>query len=106
MASSWDEERPDDPRPLREALGRYLHHLGAPPVDVVAELGRRWPVIVGPALADVTHPLEVADGVLVIGCDDTALAAQVAWMEHQIVERYVAEFDDWSVRRVIVRRAS
>lgn len=93
----------EEPASLRSGLERFLKHLGAPPTDVVAELGRRWGEIVGPALDGPTRPVELIDGVLVVACDDPAWASQIAWMEGQIARRFAAIFDGAEVRRVTTR---
>ncbi|MEL7209636.1 MAG: DUF721 domain-containing protein [Actinomycetota bacterium] len=98
-----DEE---EPARLRQGLERFLRHLGAPPADVVSELGQRWGEIVGPALDGPTRPIELIDGVLVVACNDPAWASQVTWMEGQIRERFAAIFDGAEVRRVTTRIGS
>jgi len=90
-----------DPKPVRWGLERYFKHLGAPPVDVVSELLKRWPEIVGPALAGPTRPLELIDGVLTVDCDDAAWASQIGWMEHQIKQRFALVFPKTTVTKVV-----
>lgn len=94
---------PDEPAPLREGLELFFKHLGAPPVDVVAELRDRWGEVVGPGLDGPTRPIELVEGVLVVGCDDPSWASQIAWMEAQIIERFAAVFPDVEVVRVRAR---
>ena len=94
----------EEPSPLRSGLERFLRHLGAPPTDVVSELGRRWGEIVGPALDGPTRPVELIDGVLVVACDDPAWASQITWMEGQITRRFAAIFDGVEVQRVVTRQ--
>ncbi len=93
----------EEPVSLRSGLERFLRHLGAPAPDVVAELGRRWGEIVGPALDGPTRPVELIDGVLVVACDDPAWASQITWMEGQITRRFAAIFDGTTVERVVTR---
>lgn len=95
--------RGDEPRPLRYGLELFLKHLGAPPVDVLSELAERWGDIVGPALVGATRPLELLDGVLVVGCDDPAWASQIGWMEAQIIARFGEVFPEITVTRVTAR---
>lgn len=92
-----------EPRPLRQGLELFLKHLGSPPVDVVAELSRRWEEIVGPGLIATTKPIEVIDGVLVIGCTDAAWASQIGWMESQIKDRFALVFPEVHLDRVTAR---
>ena len=93
----------EDPVPVREGLERFFRFLGAPPVDVLTKLETCWPELVGPALAGPTRPAELMDGVLVVNCDDAAWAAQVAWMEAQIKERFASIFPAVELRRVTAR---
>ncbi len=93
------------PRPIGETLERYLRMLGAPPVSTLTDLADRWPAIVGPALAGPTRPIELVDGVLVVGCDDPTWASQIGWMEGQIIERFRAAFPDATIRRIRTRTA-
>ncbi len=92
-----------DPQPLRKPLERLIEHMGAPPVSVLTKLGERWPDLVGPALADATRPIELVDGVLVVGCSEPALAAQIGWMEAQIRDRFDEVFEAGQLERVVAR---
>ncbi len=76
------------PTRLSEALERLVRTMGAPPISVLTQLESRWPDIVGPALATSTRPIELVDGVLVVGCDDAGWASQISWMEGQIKQRF------------------
>lgn len=95
-----------DPQHVRRGLELFLKHLGAPPVNVVTELAGRWVDVVGPVLAEATRPVELVDGALVVACDDSAWAAQVRWMEHQIIDRLVSLFPDVALSRVTTRVGS
>ncbi len=93
----------DEPTPLREGLERYFRHLGAPPVDVITELSKRWADIVGPALAEPTRPRDLVDGVLTVLCDDAAWASQIGWMEAQIKLRFSTVFPAYELVKVVAR---
>ncbi len=92
-----------EPQHLRKGLELFLEHLGAPPVDVITGLTDSWVDVVGPAAAGATRPIELVDGTLVVACDDPAWAAQVRWMERQIVDRFTALFPEVSLSRVAAR---
>ena len=92
-----------EPTPLRAGLELFLKHLGAPPVDVSSRLAAQWTELVGETLGAVSEPLEVRDGHLVIGCDDPAWAAQIGWMEAQLLERFQRLYPDVDLRRVSAR---
>ena len=96
-------ERLGQPALLGQSLERFLRHLGAPPVQVLTSLRDRWPEVVGPVLAQGSRPIELVDGVLVVGCTDPSWASQLAWMETQIKQRCAALFDGLVVGRVTVR---
>jgi predicted nucleic acid-binding Zn ribbon protein len=95
----------DEPVPLREGLERVFRHLGAPPVSVVTQLGDRWSEVVGPVMARSTKPIELLNGILVVGCDDPAWVSQVTWMEAQIIERLTVVFPRIELRKVSARSA-
>ncbi len=77
-----------DPKPLADSLNRFLANLGAPPTNVLAELGQGWPEIVGPALAEQTTPVQLVNGELLVACTDSAWASQIQWCTAQIKERF------------------
>ncbi len=89
-----------EPTPIGETLDRFLDYLGAPPARTLTSLEDNWPQIVGPALAAPTRPIELVDGVLVIGCDDPTWASQVRWMETQIKHRFQTLFADVEIQRI------
>lgn len=89
-----------DPETLGSTLERFLKHMGAPPARTLTNLEGCWHEIVGPALAERTRPIEVIDGVLVIGCDDANWGSQIGWMDAQIKERFAATFEGAEIRRI------
>jgi len=89
-----------EPVSMADTIEKFLAYLGAPPVRAITTLEEKWPEIVGPALAVPTRPIELVDGVLVIGCDDASWASQVRWMEAEIKERFSELFDDVEIRRI------
>lgn len=93
----------EDPTPVGETLERYLAYLGAPPIRTLSALLDRWSDIVGPALSEPTRPVELVDGILVIGCDDATWASQVGWMEAQIIRRFHELFPETEVRKISTR---
>ena len=92
-----------DPSKLADPLERLIRNLGAPPISILSQLQDRWPELVGPGLAGPTRPVELVDRVLTIGCEDAAWAAQVGWMEAQIMQRFEAVFGADLLDRVAVR---
>ncbi len=101
----WDPEPPRGTKPekLAVTLERFLAQMGAPPTKTLTTLESLWPTIVGPGLADRTRPIEVLDGVLVVGCEDSNWASQIGWMDAQIKERFAATFEGTKIRRIQLR---
>jgi predicted nucleic acid-binding Zn ribbon protein len=46
-----------------------------------------WPTLVGPAIAAVTTPVRVADGVLVVGVRSSAWMNELKMMEREIIRQ-------------------
>ncbi len=92
-----------DPEQIGRTLERFLAQMGAPPPETLSGLTSRWSEIVGPALAGRTRPIELLDGVLVVGCDDGGWASQIRWMDSQIKQRFAEIFGGAEGRAVIVR---
>jgi hypothetical protein len=92
-----------DPATIGQTLDRLVRNLGAPPISILSQLADRWPDVVGPALSGTTRPVELVDGVLTIACQDAAWAAQVGWMEAQIMQRFESTFGPGVVHRVATR---
>ena len=84
------DEEPPGPRRLGEALDRVSRGLGLPPAAATARLVRAWPDVVGEAVAAHTTPRWVRDGVLSLAVDDPVWAAQLRWLEADLLAR-VAE---------------
>lgn len=93
----------EHPSAIGETLENYLAYLGAPPIRTLGALQERWDDIVGPALSEPTRPIELVDGVLVVGCDDATWASQVGWMENQIIRRFHQLFPETEVRKITAR---
>jgi predicted nucleic acid-binding Zn ribbon protein len=84
------DEEPPGPRKLGEALDRVSRGLGLPPAAATARLVQAWPEVVGEAVAAHTSPRWVRDGVLSLAVDDPVWAAQLRWLEADLLAR-VAE---------------
>jgi predicted nucleic acid-binding Zn ribbon protein len=84
------DDEPRGPRKVGEALDRLSRGLGLPPAAATARLVRAWPEVVGEAVAAHTRPRWVRDGVLSLAVDDPVWAAQLRWLEADLLAR-VAE---------------
>ncbi len=89
-----------EPQHLGAALEQFFGHLGAPPVQTVAELGGQWAEIVGPGLCDHSRPAGLLDGVLVVHCDDPAWVSQIRWMDAQIKQQFRDRFGDTELHTI------
>ncbi|MGH3493318.1 MAG: DUF721 domain-containing protein [Sciscionella sp.] len=76
-------------------------HGWRPDVAAHAAFGR-WPVIVGPQVAEHCRPESLADGQLRVRTDSTAWATQLRLLAPQLVARLNAELGDGSVLRIDV----
>ncbi|HEX2023115.1 MAG TPA: DUF721 domain-containing protein [Acidimicrobiales bacterium] len=92
-----------EPRPVGESLGRIARHLGAPPPAALAELFDGWDELVGPAVAAHARPVRLARGTLVVVVDQPAWAAQLGWLEADLLRRFEERLGGGVVRAVTVR---
>ncbi len=76
-----------EPRRLRDVLGQLGRELGIPPPDATDALGARWPEIVGPALAGHVAPGSLRAGVLTVHADAPAWAAELRWLQGDLLVR-------------------
>lgn len=86
----FDADRPvEGPAPQRLAAGldRVLAGLGAPGASVLTTVVARWPELVGEEAAEVTVPVSLERGTLVVAAARPAWAASLRWMEADVVRR-------------------
>jgi predicted nucleic acid-binding Zn ribbon protein len=102
MSPGWRRtgEEPPGPRRVGESLDRLSRGLGLPPATATARLVQAWPDVVGEAVAAHTSPRWVRDGVLSLAVDDPVWAAQLRWLETDLLAR-VAEVTGPDVVREI-----
>ncbi len=77
-----------DPRPVGESLGRIARHLGAPPPSALTSVFDGWEDLVGAAVAAHVRPVSLARGTLVVAVDEAAWAAQLTWLESDLLRRF------------------
>jgi predicted nucleic acid-binding Zn ribbon protein len=70
-----------------EALDRVSRGLGLPSADATAHLVRAWPDVVGESVAAHTTPQWLRNGVLTLAVDDPVWAAQLRWLETDLLAR-------------------
>lgn len=81
------DEEPPGPKRVGEALDRVSRGLGLPSATATARLVRAWPEVVGEAVAAHTTPRWLRDGVLTLTVDDPVWAAQLRWLEGDLMAR-------------------
>ena len=74
-------------------------NLGGAGGPVLVALLQRWPEVVGEQLAAHCWPLSLRAGVLTIGVDDPAWAAQLGWLEADLRRRLDHALGDGVVTR-------
>ena len=76
-----------DPAPLGQVLAGYLERSGLARKMEEASVVPAWPELVGPAIAAVTTPLRVTDGVLIVAGRSSAWLMELRLMEGEILRR-------------------
>lgn len=76
-----------DPRPLKDSLDAVARSMGAPPAAALGLLFSRWAELVGAILAAHCRPLSLTRGTLVVAVDHSAWAAQLRWLEADVLRR-------------------
>jgi len=76
-----------EPTPLGRVLAGYLERSGLAEKVEEASVVPAWPELVGPAIAAVTTPLRVTDGVLVVAVRSSAWLMELKLMEGEILRR-------------------
>ncbi len=92
----------DEPRPVSDALRRVRRDLGAPEPGAFERLRRRWPDLVGAALAAHSEPVGVREGRLRVVVDDPAWGGQFRYLHDALVGNLAEAFPDLAIREVSV----
>lgn len=85
----WQPLPQGDPGPRRvaDSLDRVASSLGAPSADVLTAVFNGWTDVVGEAVARHCRPLSLRGNVLVVGADEPAWAAELRWLEADLLAR-------------------
>ncbi len=100
--------RPDarDPQAVGSAIDRLITERGwSEPVAVGGVLGR-WDQVVGADIAAHCQPLSFDDGVLTVGADSSAWAANLKLLVPALLGRLDQELGQGTVHKVVVRGPS
>ena len=91
-----------DPQPLGASVDRLVTERGWATNAAVGGVVARWPVVVGPELADHCVPERYAETVLTVRAESTAWATQLRILAPVLVARLNAECGDGTVTQVKV----
>jgi predicted nucleic acid-binding Zn ribbon protein len=93
----------DAPIRVGETLDRVLAGLGAPSRAGVEVVFDRWSEIVGASLATHSRPAAINGDVLVVACDEPAVATHVRFLEPQLLGRISELSGARQIARIEVR---
>lgn len=79
--------------------------MGTPSVAGVEVLFERWHEVVGDAMAARTKPLRIDGEVLVVSCDEPAIATHVRYLQSELIERLAQLSGERKVTRIEPRVA-
>lgn len=85
MAAPPFRDRP--PSQLGAVLERTLRSMDTPSVQGVEVVFERWSEVVGAAMAARTRPARIKGDILVVSCDEPAVATHLRYLESELVER-------------------
>ncbi len=88
---------------MRESLDAVARSIGAPPAEALGRLFGRWSELVGAAVAAHSRPVSLARGVLVVAVDHPSWAAQLQWLQADLLARLVEGLGPGVVSSVTVR---
>jgi predicted nucleic acid-binding Zn ribbon protein len=77
--------------------------IGAPPAAALAQVFERWTEVVGAAVAAHTRPVSLARGTLVVAVDQPTWAAQLGWLEAELLGRFAERLGPGVVTSLRVR---
>lgn len=86
--SKRDESKP---KPLADALGSFLKRAGLDEKIEQARVVPEWAERVGDGIANVTRPIRVSDGVLLVAVRSSAWLMELRMMERQILRSLNAD---------------
>lgn len=89
-----------EPTRLVDEVRRYLERSGIAERIEQAGVIPAWPEIVGEAIAKVTTPLRVDQGVLIVAVRSSPWLMELKLMEREILERINAGRERGAIRRI------
>ena len=94
---------PPEPRPISASLDRVARGLGGPGADALRGLFGHWNDIVGPQIGAHVKPLSLRAGILMVGVDEPGWAAQLRYLETDLLKRLGEALGEGVITRVEVR---
>ena len=89
--SSGSKRDESTPKPLGDALGAFLGRSGLGRKVEQARVVPEWADRVGDNIAQVTRPIRVSDGVLLVAVRSSAWLMELRMMERQILRQLNAD---------------
>lgn len=104
---TWEPLRnPDESvRPVDDSLRNLHRRLGLARPDVLAEVERHWPALVGGPLAARSAPTAIRNGELTVTTADPATAEQLRWSAADLAAAVASVVGEGMVATVVVRIA-
>jgi predicted nucleic acid-binding Zn ribbon protein len=96
-------ERGPDPEPVADALERVLRGLGMPGAKGITTVFDDWQSVVGETTAARTRPVAIDGGTLVVATDEPAVAAQLRYLEQQLLTRLAEVCGDGRITAIAAR---
>ncbi|HEX6642701.1 MAG TPA: DUF721 domain-containing protein [Thermoanaerobaculia bacterium] len=88
MRKKRDESKP---KPIADALGAFLKRAGMGEKIEQARVVPEWAERVGEGIANVTRPIRVSDGILLVAVRSSAWLMELRMMERQILRKLNAD---------------
>ncbi|MEN3314333.1 MAG: hypothetical protein V7605_567 [Acidimicrobiaceae bacterium] len=98
-----DDDRSRPPRRVGESLDVVARDIGAPPPQALARLFQQWDHLVGAAVAAHCQPVSLVRAKLVVAVDQPAWAAQLGWLQADLLRRLGDELGPGVVTELVVR---
>lgn len=76
-----------EPERVSVPLDQLMDRLAGASVSAIEVVMDRWADIVGDAVAGVSAPVKLADGVLSVRVEQAELATELKWLEPTIIDR-------------------
>lgn len=93
------------PVALADVLDRALRSIGTPSAKGVEVVFDRWEEVVGAQMASRTRPARIADGTLIVSCDEPAVATHLRYLQSELVERLAQLSGERRIDRIDVQVA-